>query len=170
MAFNSGQTLPSATLEGRIVAIEALKAPPLIIVRQSVGTPITNGAWVGIPFDFEETDTGNWHSTTANTSRITPPAGWYHVDAAVAYSGNATGLRAARLQVNGFVSTGRSTWLTPAPAGFATTIPVSGLLRLNGIDFVELYTYQGSGATLNTLTPDGTGPASILSMYKVADY
>lgn len=126
--------------------------PPLAILRQSVAQTFTSGSWAAVTFDVEDLDTVNGHSTSSNTDRYTAVyAGWYHVDAYVAFASNGSGARGARLGINGSttLSVGRATFLAAVVTDRAA-IPVSGTVFLSVGDYVNVAGFQSSGGNLNS--------------------
>jgi hypothetical protein len=123
---------------------------PMADLRQTVGQSIPNSAWTPLLFDSESLDTANGHSTTANTSRWTCPAGkggWYWIKGSYVSGGSSTGVRGVAIQGNGVTHYGQMV----VPASTSTTsLNVSDLISLSVGDYVETIAYQSSGGSLAT--------------------
>lgn len=133
-------------------AIQAqwIKGPAQARVYNSANISIaTSGTRQFLTFDSEWYDTGNLHSTTSNTGRLTAPtAGLYHVGAGIAFAANATGYREIGLRVNGtdFILVQR----TPSVGAVASTsIVATTIHQLDAGDYVEVGVVQTSGGALN---------------------
>jgi hypothetical protein len=97
------------------------------------------------------------HSVASNTSRFTcVTAGWYEVSGQVPYTGNATGVRDIRLQLNGstLVPGGRLTQPAGAAVSFSIGLP-SVMVELDVGDYLELQAFQTSGGALALLATNG---------------
>lgn len=150
ITWTTNQIVSAAQLNANLRdAINFIITPPLCILRQTVAQSIGSAGATPILFDSEDIDRDNGHSTTTNTSRYTAQtAGYYHVDAIVAWASNTTGARWSFLSINGTAANGRVTMLAPS-ASLAET-PVSGTVFLNVGDYLELQGRQDSGGSLNT--------------------
>lgn len=125
---------------------------PLFVGTQINAQSIPNAAWTPVVIDSAQTDSYTGHSNSTNASRyVAQVPGWYAVSGIVCYTANATGVRAARLHVNGSVVQGSAQMnLTPTTAdlcGIATPVRT---VYLNVGDYVEVAAYQASGAALST--------------------
>jgi hypothetical protein len=113
---------------------------------------ITNNSFNKMVCSNEVFDTANAFDSTTNY-RFTPlVAGYYQINGHVALSA-AIGICAVSIFKNGvnFYS-GSSASLN---TGY-TQCNVSGIVYLNGsTDYVELYCFQNSGGTINTITASG---------------
>jgi len=132
------------------------------IIQRAVNRPVcrlvltanfstSNATATATPFaaGSEIMDDLNWHSTSSNTSRITPTyPGRYLVTGNVTWAQNTTGDRRVYLQKVGVAS---AAFQRPQPiTGNPTTVFVSDILEANGTtDYFELTTYQSSGGALN---------------------
>lgn len=126
--------------------------PPACHIRMSTTSPVSHATWTNLPFDIEDYDPFNWHSTSVNTDRVTPNIpGWYEISFALRIedqfdynrylaepwlNGSAT-LRRVDVGLSG------STYLTnPAVADAA------GWLNLNGTtDYVTLAAWQANAVS-----------------------
>jgi hypothetical protein len=112
---------------------------------------IANATWVPVDWDTETIDGQGMHSTSSNIERITPNgAGWYAVNASVAFTANATGVRGVRLIKNGGTVPGGDA-LAPAFAGLDAAINNTCIMYLAAGDNVRVEAYQSSGGALNVL-------------------
>lgn len=134
---------------------------------------LANMTWSVITFTAEAYDPWGFHSTSVNTSRITPVfAGTYKVLGQVAYAPNTAGDRAAQVRKNGL--TVDSMPYGPAPAlngaGFASGVAMCfGTVSVNGTtDYLELYANQNSGGSLNTSYGSGN-TNSFLIVERIGD-
>lgn len=127
---------------------------PLCIVRRTGEQSIPNATLTAITWDLEDVDTHGIHSTSSNTSRVTPNiAGWYRVTFTLQYATNATGRRAAAVRQNG----GTVIYGDIKPGSSAGNLgcTVTKTLQFNGsTDYVEGIAYQDSGGSLNTAGSD----------------
>ncbi|MEV6987493.1 hypothetical protein AB0M95_40415 [Sphaerisporangium sp. NPDC051017] len=150
-----GEVVTAARLNADIRdALNFLLAPPLFILGHSVAQPTPNNANYNLLFDTEMVDRDNGHSTVSNTSRYTSQtAGYYALSTNVVWVTNGTGLRQAFFLVNGTTAAG---W-TSIQAGASGSMGISLSRRpyLAVGDFVEVQTFQTSGAALNTQTANG---------------
>jgi hypothetical protein len=120
------------------------------------GAKAYNSANISVPsggailtLNSESIDTDGFHSTSANTSRLTIPAGLagkYRVNALVEFLGSASGVRYAALYVNG-VAAAYGNSLPGVATNTACT--VEAILNLAVNDYVELFASQNTGAALN---------------------
>lgn len=110
-----------------------------------------NDATVALVFNTETRDTDAFHSTAANTGRITIPAGmggWYLLGAHVPWTASSTGDRKIWFRTNGSTASTPVTW-DLALGGFQHEI-VQPIYLAAG-DYVEVMAYQNSGGALNVL-------------------
>jgi hypothetical protein len=97
-------------------------------------------------------DTHGWHSTSVNTSRITPnKAGWIRFSATVPWAVNATNRRGVAIDVNGTNRRYGNMILATATASQNVYAVGTWTLSFNGsTDYAELVAYQNSGGALDT--------------------
>ena len=121
----------------------------------SANISISNNTTTAITLDSERWDTGELHSTSVNTSRITlTTAGNYLIVGIIEWGANATGSRQVQIRRNGDSATNIgiiTQGATPGGAGFVTTQVISIYYQLVVGDFIELFVYQDSGGALNVL-------------------
>lgn len=128
--------------------------PPIFVATQSTTQTASNGAWFVVGFDTEQVDTYNGHSTTTNNSRyVCQQAGYYDVCGVAVAGANATGVRAARISLNGGANPVAGASCMVATAGSSSFTGICTPVRtiyLNLNDYIELGLYQTSGGNLVT--------------------
>lgn len=132
------------------------QADRCVMVTDTATTSVNNTTWQQLTFATEEYDTGGFHSTTTNTSRLTVPTGYggvYQITASVTWTPSSTGAVFLQVRKNGAASTAPSLAASAGNFGslFANGDPIvqcNGQLRLVAGDYVELYTAQNSGGAL----------------------
>ncbi|MFE9127107.1 hypothetical protein ACFYOF_17080 [Streptomyces sp. NPDC007148] len=131
---------------------------PIFIGYQSTVQSIPNNAWTSFTIDTEILDSDGGHSTTTNTSRYTATVpGVYLVFGTSGYVSNTTGLRRARIALNGSPVIGAGMGSDTHAASGAIGEFVGSLVPMNGTtDFVEVQGYQTSGGALNSNTNPAT--------------
>lgn len=131
-------------------AINFLIGVPVFEGRQTVAQSIANATEVAVLFDVEDVDNDNGHSVSTNTSRYTAQtAGRWQLSGAMSYVANATGFRNCDWLVNG----GQITSLNYNNLTAGSSCRIAGRTMtkfLNVGDYVEMGTFQTSGAALNT--------------------
>jgi len=150
--FTAGEVETGAYLNSSITNLgNFMLGKPIAQLRQTAAQTLTTGNNAAVTFDTEDIDRDNGHSTSTNPSRYTAQtAGWYFVTGAIAYTGNATGARVARFQVNG-TSLNAGAYITAFTLNTQPLIaPVSNFTYLNVGDYVEIIANQTTGASLNT--------------------
>lgn len=122
---------------------------------QAIATGIT---FVPLTLDSEFEDPDGGHSAVTNTSRfVCQVAGGYWLQGSVALPVNGTGNRSIQLGVNGVTVPG-TTLIQAAPTGNSWMGSVSAPTRLAVGDYVEVFTWQTSGVSLNTNVGSGLQP------------
>lgn len=133
------------------------RGPAQARVYNDANIAVATGVGTALTFNTERYDTGNFHSTSSNTSRLTAPtAGLYTVGACVAWAGNATGVRAASLRVNGTDVIARE--LVDIDSATTHTHNVSTEYQLAAGDYVEVVVAQDSGGNLNVTANGNYSP------------
>lgn len=124
---------------------------------------IANVTWTTITFDSETFDVGGYHSTSTNTSRMTIPtgkSGYYQINAQATYNASSGGgTRSLRFTKNGSVILQTGEFSAPSGQYPNTTIELIAYLAAG--DYVELATYQSSGASLEIIMDGTTGSYQI---------
>ena len=130
---------------------------PQARVYNSSNIQLTTAAEATLTFDTERYDSGDLHSTSSNTGRLTAPiTGLYSVGANVRFASNATGQRQVALRING--TTFIAYVLVQAANGDATFLNVSTDYQLTAGDYVEVRAYQNSGGNLNVTASANYSP------------
>lgn len=145
--FVTGQRLTADLLN------DNLGRPAGRLRQGTAQTGIVNSTATAITFTAsDEIDTDGFHSTSTNTSRVTPTvAGLYQVQGGVAIAG-ATDFTAvqAYLALNGS-ALAPAHRITPGTASQTLVLPVSALIQCNGsTDYFEIYyvaTRSGAGTS-----------------------
>jgi hypothetical protein len=115
-----------------------------------------NAAETAITWNASKDDNWSGHSSVTNPSRYTAQvAGVYRFSGAITYNANATGYRLGQWYYNGSEYNGNArVYITPSTVS-NNTVAMSDLkIRMAVGDYVEMFTYQTSGAGL--ATTDGT--------------
>lgn len=152
-SWSVGDVATTAILDGIRDAQTWAQNPPDFVAYQATVQSIPNTAWTPIAFDTNVLDSYTGHSTTTNNSRYvcqSGAAGWYTACGVVAYSGNATGFRTARLQVNGSPLIGGAGYLNNDGSVEDGIVTPTRDVFLNVGDYLEVAGYQSSGGALNT--------------------
>jgi len=105
-----------------------------------------------ITFDAESFDVGTMHDNATNNTRLTIPSGGdglYVVTAGVAFTGNATGVRALTLKLTG---TAVSDTQDSSVAAATHIMQLSAISLAVAGDYFEVFAYQNSGGALNVVT------------------
>lgn len=119
-------------------------------VKNSGAQTLTTATVTALTFDTETIDTDGIHSTSSNTSRLTPTTpGQYRIAGCVGFASNATGFRSVGIRLNG--TTFLAVHSQPAVNGDVTNINVSTTYNLAVGDYIELTAYQNSGGNLDTV-------------------
>lgn len=127
---------------------------PVTVLRQSAPQSIPTAVYTALTMDVEEVDRDGGH--TGSSSRyVAQTAGWYSVCGVYACSASGTGVRGARLAVNGAAQIGSAVSVQPNPSSATTTLatPTRPVYLAVG-DYVECQGYQSSGAALMTVSVD----------------
>lgn len=147
----AGETVTASVLNTHVRDnLTALRSSLSTVVYRATTQSIPDTTITAIDFDAETTDTPGWHSTSSNTSRITPDvAGLYLVVGGLSLAANATGLREAVLRRSGTDIARQGQGLVVS-ASASLTINVTAVAPANGTtDYFELYARQTSGGALN---------------------
>lgn len=154
---------PYSTINSEVYSTVAfLLQPPMCKLRQTTTQSIPNTTFTAINWQTEDTDPFNWHNPT-NPTRITPTyPGTYRGWHSVGFSGSTVGTY--RLSYVQRTSTGPVTTTRArrdqkvSPNGY--TIRTAGVpfyIYMNGTtDYLEVITYQDSGAAMSTPVGNNT--------------
>lgn len=120
---------------------------------------ISNATNTNLTFDTELYDTDGFHSTSANTDRITIPSGKdgkYLITAAVAFDSNATGERSMRLMKNGSTADDNNrVWAGFGSSAGNTTMTIARIVDAVAGDYFTLRVYQSSGGNRTIVAGSG---------------
>lgn len=142
--------------QASITALQAkTTSKPLCILTKTAVQSIANAGAV-LTFDGEVFDSHNMHSTSVNTSRITPTvAGYYRFEGIVHWSAVTGARRGLGIRINGgtIYYGGISTGTAVGAIGH----PASLIIYMNGTtDYAEAYAFQDSGSATNTADQTST--------------
>lgn len=168
-----GQDVTASQLNSNLRdGVNFLLGPPLAQLYQATAQTVPTGSttFTAITLDGSIVDTYNGHSTSSSNSRyVSQQTGWYWVSATVAYAANTAGTRAIDIWANGafVLGSGAHTQTGPLPNSHVWGGTAAGLFYLPAGSYVEIYTWQDSGAALAT-NPAGTGDVcSAMNLYFV---
>lgn len=134
---------------------------PIAVLTQASVQSLPSGTLTAVTMDTSIVDSYSGHSGV-NPSRYTAQVpGWYEVTGTVGFAANGTGVRAARLMVNGSGISYSDGWATTVGSGQAAECTAQAMLFLHVNDYVEVGGFQTSGGGLNTST---TGPQSSMTV------
>lgn len=141
---------------------------------QTTPQTLTTSVSAAVTFDSEAYDPKGFHSTSVNTSRITPNvAGTYRVTGQCAYATNTTGDRGAHVRKNGAAIDSMAYGGAPAMNGTGLLAGIAhcfGTASMNGTtDYFELYATQNSGGNLNTFYAGAGLTNSYLIVERIGD-
>lgn len=144
----TGDLLTATAWNTQATNVNNYRVPPICrVYRAAALNQTANGAAQTIAFDTESVDTDAMHDTVTNTTRITfNTAGVYMVGGSVAFTPNSTGVRAAKITVNGTTDIAYADQQSAAAAASAIHVVTSYSFAAN--DYIELGGYQNSGGNL----------------------
>ncbi len=134
-----------------LALVQASSGKPLVRLVQAVAQSIADNTVTALTFSTEDLDTHGFHSTSSNTSRITPTvAGYYRLHGVylTTYPSSLATMGAA-IGKNG---SAQAPWARGNPnLGGSRTSEVTAILSANGsTDYFELLAYQDSAGSANT--------------------
>lgn len=153
---STGDVLTATNFNNVLTNVGNYRVPPICSVyRNAALSQTSSGNYQAVSFDtehFTNTGTGDsptdpmWQSGT-NPTRITfRTTGIYQVTGSATFNGNATGLRAIRINRNG--SSAAYGTLVPANS-VINYLTVSAIIEATAVtDYVELAVYQDTGGNL----------------------
>jgi hypothetical protein len=121
-----------------------------VSVYDSSNQAISSGVTTALTFNLEYFDTNGYHSTSTNTSRLTVPtgkAGYYLITAQGTYNLNGSGQRDIVFYKNGSYLRYSSSVAGNSSVYIGNEMTV--VYYLAEADYIELFTYQNSGTSLN---------------------
>jgi hypothetical protein len=120
-------------------------------VYNNANISVPDSAATALTFNSERFDTGGFHSTSANTNRLTiPETGYYMIGAGVEFSANGTGDRIVTIRNSAGVSV-VSESAGPATASQNTRLSPSTYIYALAGEWFEVAVFQASGGALNVL-------------------
>lgn len=139
-------------------AINFYKAPPRVLVKNSVVQDLVNATWTALTWNQEDADTDGIHSTSSNTSRLTAvTAGRYFVTISIRWEDHIlgySGVRGVQVRKNsaGAVGSGSCVCIDmrhhqdnlTGSIGAANQ-STCGYVYLGVGDYVEAFGYQTDG-------------------------
>jgi len=145
-------TYPAPDIAPGAIAPHHFGSLPAAEIDTGGDQAIPNATVTKLTFAGVTYDTGNMFNA-ANPTRITVPiAGIYNVTAAVKWRAGAGQHRFATIRKNGVAHDEAISQVAPVLAsGQFTSQVVAGQLKLAAGDFLELFVFQDSGASLNTV-------------------
>jgi hypothetical protein len=149
MSVGAGDIITAADMNR---ALSGSPEKPMCILRRSTNLTVATAVQTAVPWDVEDLDTHGWHSTSVNTSRITPTvAGWIRFSGQITYGAAAggPGRRALQFRRNG--TTAHWGELIPGLAAANLAPFASRDISMNGTtDYIELVAFQDSGSSITT--------------------
>ncbi|MFB7517834.1 hypothetical protein [Streptomyces sp. NPDC056144] len=128
------------------------KATVLFSASQTTAQSVTPNQWT--PLSLQSVEVDDLAGWTGGNAYVVPRTGWWRVTGHAVWSSDATtGMRGARLMVNG-IGVPRCTWLTPAGTG-AVVVGGEGLVKLTAGNVLEIAGYQTHTAAVRTLGGSG---------------
>lgn len=150
--------------------VNFLLNPPMVhLIQRSPAQNLPNITWTPILFDSEFMDTEGMHNATVQGTRVTPKTpGWYRGWIGTSWNAHASGGLGKRHMMprkNGDFALGNPQRRDIRPQGVENLV-VKGerfFMSFNGTtDYVELMSWQNSGATLTTAVSGSDEPRSEL--------
>lgn len=124
-------------------------------VNRTANLSLTNNTLTAVPFDNERWDDAAFHSTAANTERLTAPfAGDFLIGGSLQYAPSAVGQRFIAIGLNSGTVWIAADFLS-ASSGDVTRMAISTYWRANAGDFFALVAFQNSGGALNLEVVNG---------------
>lgn len=156
-AFGATPYTPYTKFDGGN-ASEVIHYNPGTRAYRSSTLSLANNVDTAIPFDSETYDDCGWHSTSANTTRITVDRyGKYTISGSAVFADtSSTGARSLSIRVNGttVIAINKSAGAT----AFGPAVNVTATYKLAPSDYVELVATQNSGGSLDVLAGTGYYP------------
>jgi hypothetical protein len=145
-------TYPDPEIAPGAITPEHFGSIPAVEVSSGGDQPIPTSTVTKLSWAAANYDTANMYNA-ANPTRLTAPiAGIYNVTAAVKWRSGAGQHRFATIRKNGVSSDLAISQVAPVLAGGQfTSQVVAGQIKLAAGDFIELFVFQDTGATLNVV-------------------
>ncbi len=169
--WGATESITEAKLDEISTALNFLLAPPRSYAYKSSNGALANTTWDALNLTAEAYDSHAAHDNATNNTRLTAPEpGLYNITAHVTFDINSAGIRGLDIRKNAAaVQTGGTDLALVIIAGNATTearLIATVDHQLTASDYVEVFAYQSSGASLNVL--GGAAALSFLSFRWVA--
>lgn len=156
--------------DGSVTTSKLAQMPQVRAKRTSDSSSVSDSSWTAIQFNGEDFDLGTGteqHSTSSNTTRLTcRVGGLYVIMANLAWDSNGTGVRGARVVMNGSTVLGAIEMAACTPN--FTQCPAAAINRLSIGDYVEVEGWQSSGGGLVVKANGSSGASTILSWHFVS--
>ncbi|MER8030749.1 hypothetical protein ABTZ78_17520 [Streptomyces bauhiniae] len=128
---------------------------------------LSDNTWTPLNFDSETFDSDNGHSTSSNTSRyVVQVPGTYAVLGHASFAANATGNRAARVNLNGVAIPGSFVKTLAATASHSSAVACGTQAVCVVGDYLEIHGLHTAGAALNTSA--GTDVACAMNVWWIS--
>ena len=153
---SAGSTLVNGAITG--VSVDSTgfvdsATQPRCVAYHNTTQSISHSTNTAVLFNAEVTDVGGMHDTASNTSRFTVPAGgdgFYLLTGYINYTAAASGVRSLWWDKNGAAVAGLSGQASVAgTTAAAGALTITALVTLAAGDYVELFTVQNSGGSVN---------------------
>jgi hypothetical protein len=115
-------------------------------VYHNANQSISHASLTALAFNNERFDSGGFHDTATNNSRLTVPTGLdgkYLIFGSVRWATSATGYRELSIRLNGTILIAVDA--RGAAPTYGTYVTISGIYDLSAGDYAELIVYQESG-------------------------
>lgn len=133
-------------------AIQTTSAQPRVRAFNAGAQTISNNTETAVTFDSESYDVGACHSTASATSRIVVPAGagglWVFTGT-VSWAAANTSIRRASIKKNGSAFIAKQSCALNSSLAVANTVTAQDVAIAG--DYYELFAFQLSGSTLDTV-------------------
>lgn len=142
----AGTAISSGAISDARTYAKIGRGPAPCRVIRTTAQSIGNGGFTAISFDSEDYDADGMHNTVTPTRITVPVSGVYRLGGAITWASNAAGIRTFHLRVNG---TDVVCAEDKAAVSGSMSMTISAECYLDLGDYVELYTYQDSGGSLD---------------------
>lgn len=158
----TGSTMAALNVTGMssLADLQVAAAAPAVRVSNSANIAVGDASTTRLTFNTDVfTSTSGMHSTTTNPGRlIATSSGIYCITGTVTWAPNSSGLRQARIVING--SSFATIQTVPSVGGaFNTDQNITTIYRFaSSGSYAELEVYQNSGGSLNVLASGDHSP------------
>jgi hypothetical protein len=148
----AGQIAYSTSSTGLMAVGYALPRVGASVYSSAANQSIPNNTYTTLSFNAENYDTNSFHDNTTNNSRLTIPiTGDYIFYLWYSFMGNTTGVRQARILLDGGASLIIKSSNAITTAGFIDYDFIECFYPLNAGSYVEAQVFQNSGGNLDTM-------------------